>query len=742
MKNKSLKTKLLLAIAFIVVLSGLAISHVIMHQYWINLSQSVEAQARSTAHNFSLDAADKILINDLVSLQKLFNDLMMSEPSVKYLFIVMNGKVLAHTFSNGLPEQLLSVNEPAYDNQPHILKIVSENDERFIDVAWPIFSGNYGFLRMGYSEAAYRSQMMRLWVRIYTFTFIILACALAVGFFLIRQITSPLSRLTKTIEHVDEHELSIEFVGKGNDEVSRLADAFRGLLRRLGSYMDRLQKKTMALEEKHKALDRAHQQTRSLFESAKRASALADLKDMCAFLVNKIEQIVTCRQMVVFISTGSNQQLLVYSKKNLQPLADNAAKTAYRVLESCKKMVFYEKSKLPLTLPEFDEANKIAVFPIRNESRFVGAMCIGCPGNCDCVANDLDVLEMILEQTSGAVDRASKHENELRNLRSRIEQTAGFGNLIGKDSQMQIIYKLVEEVAPTDATVLITGESGTGKELVARAIHEKSHRKSKPFVVINCSAYPATLLESELFGHEKGAFTGATIRKSGRFEQADGGTVFLDEIGDIPPSAQVRLLRVLQSRKFERIGGTKTLSVDIRILAATNKNLLEAVKHGEFREDLFYRLHVIPIHLPPLRSRRNDIPLLARHFLDHFNAVQDKGVRDFSSDAMRELLEYGWPGNVRELENTVEHAVILAHNEAIQPADLPAAILDSCETFPVMETDETLSLEETEKVQILSVLSACNWNKQKAALKLGIGRSTLYTKLKKHRIQTLEPENE
>ncbi|MCK7508445.1 MAG: sigma-54 dependent transcriptional regulator [Desulfobacterales bacterium] len=222
--------------------------------------------------------------------------------------------------------------------------------------------------------------------------------------------------------------------------------------------------------------------------------------------------------------------------------------------------------------------------------------------------------------------------------------------------------------------MLIQGESGTGKELVARAIHQHSPRSDKPFVVINCSAYPSTLLESELFGHEKGAFTGASRRRAGRFEQAHGGTVFLDEIGEISQTAQIKLLRVLQSQKFERIGGEQTLAVDVRILAATNKNLLEQVKAGQFREDLFYRLNVIPIQLPPLRDRQNDIPLLARHFLRMFAERQKKDIREFSSEAMRIILNYRWPGNVRELENTIEHAVVLAKGKAVEAVDLPLLV--------------------------------------------------------------------
>jgi two-component system response regulator HydG len=250
-------------------------------------------------------------------------------------------------------------------------------------------------------------------------------------------------------------------------------------------------------------------------------------------------------------------------------------------------------------------------------------------------------------------------------------------------------------------------------------------------VVINCSAYPATLLESELFGHEKGAFTGAIRQKIGRFEQANCGTVFLDEIGEIAPSAQIKLLRVLQSQKFERIGGEETLKVDVRILAATNKNLLKEVTEGSFREDLFYRLNVIPIQLPPLRKRRNDIPLLARYFLRRFSAEQNKEIQDFSSEAMRLLLDYPWPGNVRELENSIEHTAVLAKRSTVEISDLPSIIRDAA---PSATSEASGTIVENEKKLLQEVLEECDWNKKKAALQLGISRSTLYEKLKKYQI--------
>ena len=386
-------------------------------------------------------------------------------------------------------------------------------------------------------------------------------------------------------------------------------------------------------------------------------------------------------------------------------------------------------------LPDaYEAADRMVAFPLRHEGQFLGAMLVACPGGCTCVTKDLDIIEIILAQSTGAIRRAIAHEEEIRELRTRIEKTSGFGDLIGKDPQMQVIYKLIEDVAPTDATVLIQGESGTGKELVARAIHYNSLRKGAPFVVINCSAYPATLLESELFGHEKGAFTGAVRQKAGRFEQADGGTVFLDEIGEISSTAQIKLLRILQSRKFERVGGEKTLTVNTRILAATNKDLQQEVKTGNFREDLFYRLNVIPIQVPPLRKRRNDIPLLARHFLEKFAEEQHKAVERFSPEAMRLLLDYDWPGNVRELENSIEHATVIVKGEYVEVSDLPAGIQQSKPRVSKIENGSHRSMVENEINLLKEVLAECNWNKKETAARLGISRSTLYEKLKKYNI--------
>jgi DNA-binding NtrC family response regulator len=312
-------------------------------------------------------------------------------------------------------------------------------------------------------------------------------------------------------------------------------------------------------------------------------------------------------------------------------------------------------------------------------------------------------------------------------LSQALEKRYSFGNILGKNSRMQEIYELISDISNTDSTVLVQGESGTGKELIARAIHFSSHRKAKPFIVANCSAYSQNLLESELFGHEKGSFTGAIRRKIGRFELAHGGTIFLDEIGEVSPPTQILLLRVLQDHRFERVGGEETLEVDVRVIAATNKNLTEEMKKGTFREDLYYRLNVIPIFVPPLRERRDDIPLLASHFLEKFSHEKGKELTSISPEVMEILLDHSWPGNVRELENVIEHAAIIAKKDNLLPKDLPQYLLQK-----PLPTQHLVSLQDYERSLILKTLEETNWNKHQASKRLRINRSTLYGKMRRY----------
>jgi len=316
-----------------------------------------------------------------------------------------------------------------------------------------------------------------------------------------------------------------------------------------------------------------------------------------------------------------------------------------------------------------------------------------------------------------------------RLLSEALSDRYKYGNIIGKSSAMLKIYDLVDKVARSKASVLITGPSGTGKELIAKAIHYNSPRKDRPFISVNCGALTETLLESELFGHEKGAFTGAVALKKGRFELADEGTLFLDEVGEMPQSLQVKLLRVLQEMEFERVGGTKTIKVDVRVLSASNRNLKEDVANGVFREDLYYRLNVIHIQVPPLRERAEDIRLLVIHFIEKYRKDQGKGKIELSPEAWKVIYNYLWPGNVRELENAIERAVVLNSGGQINREDLPAEVLDKEDVInaPLQEV-----LERIEEKMIRRALDSCNHVQAQAADMLGISRHVMHYKVKKY----------
>ncbi|WP_025323226.1 sigma-54-dependent transcriptional regulator [Deferrisoma camini] len=324
-------------------------------------------------------------------------------------------------------------------------------------------------------------------------------------------------------------------------------------------------------------------------------------------------------------------------------------------------------------------------------------------------------------------------EEEIRLLRERLGERFDFSSIIGRSRPMRELFETLALVAPSDATVLITGESGTGKELVANAIHQNSPRRDKPFVKVNCAALHENLLESELFGHERGAFTGATAQRKGRFELAHGGTLFLDEIGDMSPATQAKVLRVIQEGEFERLGGTRTLRVDVRVIAATHRDLEAMVAEGAFRQDLYYRLSVVPVHLPPLRDRPEDIPLLAEHFLRIYAEKNRKPVAGFTPEAMDLLVRHDWPGNVRELQNAVERAVILCLGERITPQELPPALQGAAAAAPQAPIPAgPRTLKDAERELILRTLEQTGGNRTRAAQILGISRQTLINKLKEY----------
>ncbi len=371
-----------------------------------------------------------------------------------------------------------------------------------------------------------------------------------------------------------------------------------------------------------------------------------------------------------------------------------------------------------------------------------------------------------LKQIVAAAFKAARDMKQVVSYQPLLESEDFDLGIIGRSEAMQNVFKLIGQLAGSDATALITGESGTGKELVARAIYHHSRRSDRSFLAINCAAIPENLLESELFGHEKGAFTGATAQRVGKFEQCDKGTIFLDEIGDMSPATQTKILRVLQSGTFERVGGNQPLKVDVRIIAATNKPLEQAVARKEFREDLFYRLNVVRIHLPPLRDRAEDIRLLVNYFLKQFAQDQKQVIKSISSDALEAMEQYHWPGNVRELENVVERATVVAKGDAILPADLPAEIFRSGSSARVASTDREVNVSPppvsaspdlaslarilfqwarednrlkiiptVERELIIQALAETNGNQVRAAKLLGITRATLRKRVEKFRIK-------
>jgi len=366
-------------------------------------------------------------------------------------------------------------------------------------------------------------------------------------------------------------------------------------------------------------------------------------------------------------------------------------------------------------------------------------------------AFDYITKPFVLDDVHIAIKRAldvSRLEEENFRLKKELKKKFGYHKIIGNSLKIQEVIKFIEKIADTDSTVLITGESGTGKELVAKTIHYNSSRSRRPFVPLNCAAIPKDILESELFGHEKGAFTGAINTRLGRFELANNGTLFLDEIGELDPSLQVKLLRVLQEKEFERVGGVKTIKVDARILTATNKDLEKAVKEGQFREDLYYRLNVIPLHLPPLRKMKDDVPLLIEHFLSEISKRKKKEPPRLNKETMNCLVNHRWPGNVREVENLIERLIVLKEGDEVTPDDLPERLREKRHAPDISMKSQRLSsegvnlnvmIDEIENNMIVQALEISKGVKSKAANLLGLNRTTLIEKMKKKAIEFSAP---
>jgi len=712
-----------------IIVSCFLVAFLASQRYADALGSELRSRARNQAHSLSLQVADLVLINDLVGLQKALANHVQAHEAVEYAFVLHSGEVLAHTFEEAIPRDLISANEVSGDDAASMRRVVSATGEKdFLDIAQPVFQGKAGTLRMGMRREALLAQMHQLWLEIGLMTLAILLPAVAGGVFFMRRTFRPLESLVKATRAMERGDLNTRVPVQGREEFASLAESFNAMAARLEEYTTRLRDQAESMEQMHSQLSAAYEVIRTV-------SAKTRLNAVARYLLGRLEELAPCQDMVLLLSSPDRKKLLRLTVEGAEILRDQELLSEVEdALKDLAPQVLHRSTYFgpPLVGPFQGTEPEQALLPLGHGDNSLGVLVISCPGNCACDFRHIDLISLIVAHSADSIFRAAAQEEEMLDLRTRLEGTPVYGGIVGKDPAMQKVFRLLEEVAPTSASVLIYGESGTGKELVARTIHEMSPRRDHPFVVIDCSAFPETLIESELFGYEKGAFTGAEAPKPGRFEQAHKGTIFLDEIGDIPLSVQVKLLRVLQSQRFERLGGQRTISVDMRIVAATNKDLLQEVRAGRFREDLYYRLEVVPIHLPPLRHRGNDVALLASHFAALFAAKQDRPGLEISAQAMRLLLGYPWPGNVRELENVIEQATIMARGDRIHPADLPEKIIQDHQR----EGSRTQSMQTHERDLLLQTLEACSWNKKRAAEKLGIGRSTLYSKLKRHGIRS------
>jgi PAS domain S-box-containing protein len=520
-------------------------------------------------------------------------------------------------------------------------------------------------------------------------------------------------------------------------------DLIEGLARLLGEFTKRRRAEN-ALIFRSKELQRAQHQLERLFKISRQVNAKNTLSEIVDYAHEVAQEIFPNSAPLMFLLDAGCRDFLSLEGCNptvLEPILE-AQKEIERFGIGSDFIQYLQGIREPRVVGSTynnDIPNFLSIiskgclnwfgFPISAPQQCIGYFVLKSSTSHEFSHEDIHFFLTLFNQIAGHIRYLVIHETEINHLRQRVAERTSPGNIIGQSDEMQKVYKLINLVSASDATVLITGENGTGKELVAQAIHRQSYRKDGPFIVANCSAYSPTLLESELFGHEKGAFTGAIKRKIGRVERAQGGILFLDEIGDIAPATQVLLLRFLQDHCFERVGGEETMEADVRVLAATNRDLYHEVEAGRFRNDLYYRLNVITLHLPPLRHRKEDIPLLCNHFLEKHSLKENKDIKSFSPGAMQILMDHEWPGNVRQLENAVSHAVILTQGQFIERRNLPQFLRQS------LPEPSITCLKENERRLILNVLQESDWNKHEAARRLKISRSTLYSKIHRHRIE-------
>ncbi|MCL5966399.1 MAG: sigma-54-dependent Fis family transcriptional regulator [Deltaproteobacteria bacterium] len=499
-----------------------------------------------------------------------------------------------------------------------------------------------------------------------------------------------------------------------------------------------------ALAFRSKELQRTQHQLETLFEISRRVGAEESLAGLIHFLHDFSAGVFPDSDPLFLILDADGDRFLSFEE--CRPDAIEPLRRLQHKMEEARLVADLARQlrmiKDPQAVTSADDCDRHSLLksiadvypswfglPILVRQQCIGYFLLGSNALTNYSREDLRFFQALFAQIGGHIRNLVLHESEISRLRRAPAEKTSHGGIIGQSRKMLAIYDLIDLVAMSDATVLITGENGTGKELVARAIHQRNFRRTGPFVVANCSAYSPSLLESELFGHEKGAFTGAVRQKKGRIERAQGGTLFLDEIGDLSLATQVLLLRFLQDRRFERVGGEETIEANVRILAATNRDLHREVEDGRFREDLYYRLNVFSINMPPLRERKEDIPLLARHLLDRFGLKEGKRIREISADAMQALMDYHWPGNVRQLENAISYAVILCPGEEIKIKHLPPFLKESA------GGSADVPLAENERRAILRALEESGWNKHEAARRLQVSRSTLYSKIRRHGLE-------
>jgi Nif-specific regulatory protein len=492
-----------------------------------------------------------------------------------------------------------------------------------------------------------------------------------------------------------------------------------------------------------------------LFDISQRLIQSKELKNDLSVILEMVVKYLGAERSLLTILNRETENIMIEAAYGYSSAQQSRGKYKLgegiigRVVELARPVVIDKISKSSLFLnrtgQELTKGEQELTFictPIIEEGKVTGTLSIIRVYNPHILyEEDIKLLTIIGSMISKSVRNKQERLEEMEilkqkniQLQNKLETDFRPGNIIGNSSKMRDVYSLVSMVAETSSTVLIRGESGIGKELIADALHFSSPRSKQNFIKVNCSALPESLIESELFGHEKGAFTGAESRRKGRFELADGGTIFLDEIGDIPLSTQVKLLRLIQQREFERLGGTETIKVDVRVVCATNRNLEEMIQNNEFREDLYYRINVFPIFVPPLRDRRNDIPSLVDHFIEKFNKRNNAKIMRITTSALNMLMVYRWPGNIRELENCIERACILSKDNVIHSYDLPPSLQTADSTNTKSSGGMTFTLEQVEKQLIREALVSSKGNIAKAAEDLRVTERMLGIRLKKYEI--------